>query len=60
MRTLCLAEHRDYVKKEDISKPAGEHFNSRGHTVANLKGIAFEKVRSKDPFVLGAREKLYI
>ena len=55
-----MSEHRDYVKSEKISEPSGEHFNLIGHDVSHLKGMAIEKVYSTDPFVLEAREKMYI
>ena len=47
-----MGEHRDYVKRDVLTEPSGEHFNSRGHTVAHLKGQVIEKVRSKDPYVM--------
>ena len=55
-----MGEHRDYVKGSKIEQPAGEHFNLPGHNVSHIKGLAIEKVRSRDIFVLEAREKLYI
>ena len=55
-----MSEHRDYVKRDVVTEPSGEHFTKRGHTVAELKGQVLEKVRSKDPFVLRARENLLI
>ena len=55
-----MGEHRDYVKREVLTEPAGEHFNSRGHNVSHLKGQAIEKIRSRDPYVLKARESMLI
>ena len=55
-----LSEHRDYPKRNVTTEPSGEHFTKRGHTVADLKGLVLEKVKSKDPFVLKARESLLI
>ena len=55
-----LAEHRDYPKRDVITEPSGEHFTSQGHTVANLKGLVLEKVKSRDPFVLKSRESMLI
>ena len=55
-----MGEHRDYVKRDVLTEPAGEHFNQRGHTVADLKGQVIEKVRSKDPFIIRARESMLI
>ena len=55
-----LSEHRDYPKRDVFTEPSGEHFSKRGHSVANLKGQVLEKVKSKDPFVLKARESFLI
>ena len=55
-----LSEHRDYPKRDVLTEPSGEHFSKRGHSVAHLKGQVLEKVKSKDPFVLKARESFLI
>ena len=55
-----MGEHRDYPKRAQLTEPTGEHFNRRGHAVSDLKGQVLEKVRSKDPFVLCARESMLI
>ena len=55
-----FAEHRDYVMREVIEQPSGEHFNKPGHSVHDLEGLVIEKVHSKDPFVLKARESQII
>ena len=55
-----LAEHRDYPKRNVTTEPSGFHFTQPGHTVAHLRGLVLEKVRSPDPFVLKAREHLLI
>ena len=58
MRTFQqrFSEHRDYVKSENLNEPSGQHFNLPGHTVADIKGLVIEKVKSNDPFILKARE----
>ena len=38
-----FAEHRDYLKYENSTQSAGEHFNSKGHSVTHLKGMVVEK-----------------
>ena len=43
-----------------LINPAGFHFNQPGHNLSHLSGLVLEQVRSKDPFVLTAREFLYI
>ena len=55
-----LAEHRDYPKRDVTSEPSGKHFTLPGHNVSQLKGLVLEKVRSKDPYVLKAREHFFI
>ena len=55
-----LAEHRDYPKRDVLTEPSGEHFNKPGHGVHHMRGLALEKVRSKDPYILKAREHMYI
>ena len=55
-----MGEHRDYPKRDVVTEPSGEHFTRRGHTVADLKGQVLENVRSKDPFILRARESMHI
>ena len=47
-----MGEHRDYVKREVLTEPAGEHFNSRGHKVSHLKGQALEQIRSRDHMLI--------
>ena len=55
-----LAEHRDYPKRDVLTEPSWEHFSQKGHSVADLNGQVLEKVRSKDPFILKARESFLI
>ena len=55
-----LAEHKQYVRSKDLKKPSGYHFNQAGHDVSHLKGLVLENVKSNDPFVLRAREFIYI
>ena len=55
-----MSEHRDYPKRDVETEPSGEHFNKPGHSVADLRGQVLEKVNSKDPFILRARESMLI
>ena len=55
-----LSEHKQYVKSSDLGKPSGFHFNQPGHNLSHLSGLILEHVKSSDPFVLRAREYLYI
>ena len=55
-----FSQHRDYVKRGITTEASGAHFNLPGHSVANMQGLILEKVKSKDPFILKAREHFYI
>ena len=39
---------------------AGEYFNLPGHDLADFNFQPFEKIRSRDPFVLEAKESFWI
>ena len=51
-----MSEHRDYAKFHKIEEPSGQHFSLPGHTFHQINGLAVEQVKSKDPFILKARE----
>ena len=55
-----LAEHKQYVRSNLLDKPSGYHFNQDGHNLSHFAGLVLEHVKSNDPFVLRAREFLYI
>ena len=55
-----MSEHRDYPKRDVTTEPSGMHFTQRGHNVSDLKGLVLEEIKSKDPFVLRARENMLI
>ena len=55
-----LGEHKQYVRSELLEEPSGFHFNKPGHSISHLAGLVLEHVRNPDPFVLKAREYLYI
>ena len=57
-RERCT-EHRA-AARNNLDTAVGEHFNLPGHSLEDFSFIAFEKVRSKDPFVLEAREHYWI
>ena len=55
-----MEEYCDYIKRDVLTEPSGEHFNTQGHwhSVADLNGQVLEKVRSVDPYILMAREAM--
>ena len=55
-----MAEHKQYVRSTLVDKPSGFHFNLPGHNLSHFSGLVLEHVKSRDPFVLRAREFLYI
>ena len=57
---LRLAEHKQNVRSKNLETPSGFHFNKPGHNLSHLVGLVLEHVKSVDPFVLRAREFLYI
>ena len=57
-RERCT-EHRAAVRNHHDTA-VGDHFNLPGHSLEDFSFLAFEKVRSKDPFVLDARERYWI
>ena len=57
---LRLAEHKQNVRSKNLDTPSGGHFNQQGHELSHLGGLVLEHVKSSDPFVLRAREFLYI
>ena len=48
------------MKNNILDTLSGSHFNQPGHNLSHLAGLVLEKVKSADPFVLRAREFLYI
>ena len=54
---LCSVTQPSQV---NTNKPVGVHFRSAGHSHADMVVQPIEKVRSKDRFVLEARERFWI
>ena len=57
---IDLENTEKYIKSENISQPAGAHFNKKAHSVSDIKGMVIEAVVSKDPFIRKERERQYI
>ena len=58
--SASMNTHRSAVKRKQLSQEVANHFNQPGHGIHHLRAVVLEKVRNKDPFVLKAREHLYI
>ena len=54
-----FTEHRGYVNNSDDT-PTGEHFNSPGHSLADMTITILEKVKSNDDLYRKEREKYFI
>ena len=39
-----FSQHRDYIKRNIITEPSGEHFTLPGHSVSDIEGLVIEKV----------------
>ena len=57
-RDRCT-EHRGAVNN-NRDTGVGEHFNQPGHGLKDLVFLPIEKVHSRDPFVIEARERFWI
>ena len=57
---IRFSEHLGYIKSDKYSEPSGEHFSLPGHKLSDIEGMVLEHVRSKDPYILRAREELLI
>ena len=52
--------HICYIRYKNMGEVSGKHFNQENHNQHHMKGLLLEKVHSKNPIVLKAREKHYI
>ena len=55
-----FSEHKGYVNTNNQSKATGVHFNTKGHSVADMEITVLEKIFSQDPMFRKQREKFYI
>ena len=55
-----LGEHLGYIGNDKSEEPSRLHFSLPGHSKHDLQGLGIEQVRSKDPFIIKAREHKYI
>ena len=55
-----FSEHKGYVNTNNQSKATGVHFNTKGHSVANMEITIIEKIFSQDPMFRKQRERFYI
>ena len=55
-----FSEHKGYVNTNNQSKATGVHFNTKGHSVADMEITVIQKIFSQDPMFRKQREKFYI
>lgn len=61
-RRLCdrFLEHRGSVNNANTTKTVGLHYQEQGHSTSDMQIVAFEHLRSSDPWIRKVREKFYI
>ena len=55
-----FSEHRGYVNRKIISQPTGQHFNSPGHSISDMKVTVIEKIKKTDKMYREERETYFI
>ena len=55
-----FSEHLGYVNNANFYQATGAHFNSKGHSVSDMRITVIEKIVSQEHQIRKEREKLYI
>ena len=55
-----FSEHKGYVNRKIISQPTGQHFNSPGHSISDMKITIIEKIKKTDQTYREERETYFI
>ena len=55
-----FCEHKSYVTSKKLDQATGHHFNTKGHSVSDMRITILEQVQNKDPFYRKEREHMYI
>ena len=53
-------EHRGYIRREELEKSTGAHFNLPGHDISDMSISVLERIYSTDPLYRKIRESYYI
>ena len=53
-------EHRGYVRRNEVEKSTGHHFNLPGHDMSHMRISVLERIRSSDPQYRKRRESFWI
>ena len=57
MLKFRLADHRGYINNQDETQATGKHFNSPGHSLADLSITVLEKVKKSDDLYIKEMKK---
>ena len=55
-----FGEHRGYVNRKEVKKATGDHFNSSGHSISDMRIQIVEKMFTRDIFFRKQREHFFI
>ena len=53
-------DHRGYVRRKELDKATGLHFNKPGHQISDMTISVLERITSSDPAYRKEREKHWI
>ena len=53
-------DHRGYVRRKELDKATGLHFNKPGHQISDMSISVLERITSSDPAYRKEREKHWI
>ena len=54
------SQHLGYINRNEQDKPAGRHFNLKGHSPADMEVLVLEKIHQSDAFYRKEREHVHI
>ena len=55
-----VSQHLGYINRNEQDKPAGRHFNLKGHSAADMEVLVLEKIHQSDAFYRKEREHVHI
>ena len=55
-----MLEHLGYVRREEVQKATGSHFNQPGHQMSDMSISVFERINNYDPQYRKTRESYWI
>ena len=55
-----ISQHLGYISRNEQDKPAGKHFNLKGHSAADMEVMVLEKIHQSDAYYRKEREHHHI